>query len=72
MHLVFELIASMNEEEPDKTTLKRKIEIEMKEIGDKSSILSPITLAITNRTINYGKLCILCSKQQGKYNIKDT
>ena len=42
----------------------------MKKIGDKSSVLSPITLAITNRTINYGKHCILCSKQQSKYNIQ--
>ena len=43
MHLVFELIASMNANESDKTTTNPKTKIEMKEIGDKSSVLSPIT-----------------------------
>ena len=43
MHQVFELQASMNAEGSDKTTTKRKIKIEMKKIGYKSSILSPIT-----------------------------
>ena len=48
MHLVFELIASMNEEEPDKTTLK--IEIETKKTSDKSSVLSPIMFNLTQNS----------------------
>ena len=43
MHLVLELIASMNANESDKRPQNPKIEIEMKKIDDKSSILSPIT-----------------------------
>ena len=43
MHLVFTLIASKEEQESDKNGSKTENEIEMKKIGDKSWILSPIT-----------------------------
>ena len=42
-HRLLELIASMNEEDADKPTIKPKNEIEMKKIGNKLSFLSPIT-----------------------------
>ena len=41
-HLVFKLIASMEEDEADKNEKKRKKEIEMRKIGGKRGVLPPI------------------------------